>query len=97
MLEKDLQTKCLRWTREQIKQGRPVLAINQHGSAFATRGVADILLCINGRFVAIELKVAPNKPTELQLSFLEKVENAKGSGHVAYTFEEYKQIVESFY
>lgn len=95
MLEKDLQKKCLEWTRKQAKEGKPILAINQHGSAFATRGVADVLLCINGQFVAIELKVGTNKPTELQLSFIEKVKKANGKGFIVYSLEEFKKIVQN--
>jgi Holliday junction resolvase len=43
-------------------------------------GVPDILACVNGRFVAIEVKAENGKPTELQKW---NVEQIKGSGGIA--------------
>lgn len=56
-------------------------------------GVSDILLCVNGRYVAIELKVGNNKPTKKQLSFLDKVLSAGGVVGVAYTWGDVKKIL----
>jgi len=55
-----------------------------HGSAYQPAGTADILACVNGTFVAIEVK----KPSggvvsELQKLKLKQVENAKGVGIIA--------------
>lgn len=93
MLERDLQRKCLDFCKRLNNEGRQVIAINQHGSAFASRGVADILLCIRGKFIAIELKVPGNKPTPLQSHFISKVIACGGVGHVVYTFEAFAEIV----
>lgn len=55
-----------------------------HGSAYQPAGTPDILCCINGRFVAIEVK----KPvggvvSDLQKLKLKQVESAGGVGMVA--------------
>lgn len=95
MLETDLQKKCLKWIKDQSKKGKQWLAVNQHGSAFAQRGVSDILLCINGKFVAIELKVGKNQPTPLQYDFIERVKVAGGYTAVCWTLDEFQHAVQS--
>jgi hypothetical protein len=56
-------------------------------------GVSDLLICANGTFVAIELKVAGGKPTILQGEFLNAVEEANGVAGVAYTWGGVKEIL----
>lgn len=51
--------------------------------AAATRnGVADLILCYKGRFVACELKRYNGVPSPQQLKFIESVKAAGGSGGV---------------
>lgn len=58
-----------------------------------TKGISDLLLCVRGKFVAIELKVGSNKPTKLQLYFLEEIKNAGGIVGIAYTWGGVKDIL----
>jgi len=58
-----------------------------------TSGISDIIGCVNGRFVAIELKVGYNKPTALQKAFLKLIEKAGGVSGVAYTWGDVKDIL----
>lgn len=44
----------------------------------ATRGIPDLIICVNGKFVAWELKVKKNKATKLQEHNLNKIREAKG-------------------
>lgn len=44
----------------------------------AKRGDPDLILCVNGRFFAWELKVANNKVTRLQAHVLKLIEDAGG-------------------
>ena len=41
-------------------------------------GVPDILACVNGRFVAIEVKAENGKPTELQKWNVEQIKKCGG-------------------
>ena len=41
-------------------------------------GVSDLVFLHQGSFYALELKVAPNKPTPAQLDFIERVHQAGG-------------------
>lgn len=94
MLERDLQNKCLEYCRSLKKQGKPIVAIKQHGSAFSSRGVPDILLCIKGAFVAVELKVGDNRPTPLQAEYMERIKKAGGMAMVITTYEDFVRVVD---
>lgn len=51
----------------------------------ASAGTADITGCSkDGRFIAIEAKIKPNKPTALQEAYLEEVRKRGGIAIVAY-------------
>lgn len=91
--ESKLQDKCLKFIKELEKQGHPIIAINQHGSAFSSRGVPDILMCVRGIFIAVELKIAPNEPTDLQENYIERIRNAKGLALVINEFDEFQALV----
>ena len=45
---------------------------------YAKAGVADILACIKGRFVAIEVKKPGNTPSDLQENFINAVNSIGG-------------------
>lgn len=45
---------------------------------YAKAGVSDILACIKGRFVAIEVKRPGNKPSAVQLQFITAVNSIGG-------------------
>lgn len=49
------------------------------------RGASDIIgLTKGGRFLAVECKIKPNKPTEVQKLFLQEVTDRGGLAIVAY-------------
>ena len=55
----------------------------------AHAGTADITGCSkDGRFVVIEAKIKPNKPTALQEAYLEEIRNRGGIAIVAYSLED---------
>lgn len=45
---------------------------------FGRSGVPDIVACYNGNFIGIECKAGKNKPTELQLRELARIDTAGG-------------------
>jgi hypothetical protein len=93
-LEKSVQSEVVGWLEAR---GAFVLRVNSGGLKVGSRfirfnskkGCSDLLACIDGVFVAIEMKrptVAgrkPNEATELQASFLDGVRSAGGLGFVA--------------
>jgi Holliday junction resolvase len=54
-----------------------------HG--YGRSGIPDIIVCVNGRFLAIECKAGGNKPTALQIR---EMENIRRNGGVAIVVNE---------
>lgn len=66
--------------RAIAKEWPDSVVVKYHGGSYGQAGVADLLCCIEGIFVAIEVK-APGKAanvTDLQQAFLHKVDAAGG-------------------
>lgn len=57
---------------------------------YAKAGVSDILACIKGRFVAIEVKRPGKKPSDLQERFLDAVNTIGGFAFWADSLQEVK-------
>lgn len=66
--------------------------IKTHGDRFSKVGTPDILACVNGRFVAVEVKAENGKPSELQLHHIEQIKKAGGVAYILYPkdFDEFK-------
>lgn len=66
-------------------------------NSFTKKGIPDLLCCINGHFVAIEVKAANGKPSELQEWNVKKIKEAKGIAMVLYPkdFPRFKRMVET--
>lgn len=56
-------------------------------------GVSDLILCVHGKFVAIELKHRGGKPTPLQLAFIDEVKSSGGIGEIAWLWKDVKKIL----
>lgn len=54
------------------------------GSKFTKDGIPDILACLNGYFVAIEVKAANGKPSELQKHHVKKINDSGGFAMILY-------------
>lgn len=57
-------------------------AVNYIGGLHANNGTPDILACLNGRFIGIEAKAWNNKPTDLQIQNLRRIDIAGGTALV---------------
>lgn len=84
--EQDIQDKIM----DYIKSigGLPV-KFNNIG-IYAKAGVSDILACIRGRFVAIEVKKPGNKPSALQDNFIKAINSIGGFAFWADNLEDVK-------
>lgn len=65
------------------------------GAAFTKSGVPDILACVNGFFIAIEVKAENGRPTDLQLHNVRAIKDAGGFAFILYpsAFEEFKKFI----
>ena len=58
-----------------------------------TSGIPDLILCIEGKFYAIELKVGGNNPTPIQEFVIRKIQGAGGRVVVCRSLNEVKQFL----
>lgn len=60
-------------------------------------GVPDLLCCVNGHFVGIEVKSETGRPSELQLWNIRKIEESGGIAMVLYPkdWESFKELIET--
>ena len=65
------------------------------GAQYTKSGIPDILACINGYFVGIEVKAPNGKPSELQLHNVRAINAAGGFAFVLYptAFTDFKTFV----
>jgi len=75
MKEKDLVKEIKKFI---LKKHPDSYIIKNSGGQFRLRGVPDLVCCINGIFIGIEIKVDKNKPTKLQWFHLERIRKAGG-------------------
>ena len=87
--EKKLQDRCIRYLKENN-----IYYINQFGNGWACKGVPDLVTCINGRFVAFELKVGENDLQDDQKIHRIRIRRSGGLHYSPYTLEEFIRIVE---
>lgn len=67
--------------------------IKTHGDRFSRVGTPDIIACVNGHFVAVEVKAENGRPSELQLHHIEEIKRAGGYATILYPkdFEKFKK------
>ena len=65
------------------------------GGGFTKSGIPDLLICCNGRFVAVEIKSATGSPSDLQLKKIREIRKAGGIAFVLYPnqFEMFKEMI----
>ena len=65
------------------------------GGGFQKSGIPDILCCINGIFVAVEVKASNGRPSELQKVNVSRINTSGGLALFLYPegFEHFKELV----
>lgn len=58
------------------------------------KGISDILMCVRGIFVAIELKAGSNRATPHQRVFIKGIVDAGGVGGVCETLGQVKALID---
>lgn len=64
------------------------------GNMFTKPGIADLTVCYRGLYIAIEVKVGNNKPTEAQMVHANLVQNAGGISVIVWSLDEVKELIE---
>ncbi len=87
--EKELKNRVIRF----IKKRYPEAWIYKAADRF-TSGIPDLLLCKQGRFYAVELKVGNNKATPIQEFVIRKIREAGGRVCVCRSVGEVERLIE---
>lgn len=77
---------------EKIFENKIKRWLNDHGCYFVKffanrmtkKGVPDILACVNGYFVGIEVKSDDGTPSDLQIYNVRQIRESKGFAYVVY-------------
>jgi len=90
--EAQFQSKVIRFLKEQ---GAYVIKI-WGGGKYTRAGVPDIIACVNGYFIAVELKTETGRVSKLQEFNLENIWRAGGASMVLRPagFEDFKRFIE---
>ena len=69
-----------RWVNDRIKEryGKRARITNTHQGRYGNRGTEDVICCINGLYVGIEVKTEIGHPSALQLHKQKETEEAGG-------------------
>ena len=77
-----------------VKQIRDVIArcggraTKIHGGNYQEPGISDLLVCLDGKFIAIEVKRPGGKATPIQSQYIEEIKRAGGIAFVAHSVDE---------
>ena len=74
------------WVRNYLATefGDKCIYMKYPAGQYSSRGVADLLFCIHGLFVAIEVKTETGTVTRLQEDFIRRAKLAGGLAYVVY-------------
>ena len=87
--EKNLQDKAIDYLKP-----RGIYHLNLFGDGWSGKGKPDLIVCLNGRFVAFELKVGENDLQDDQKIHRIRIKRSGGLHYSPYTLEEFVSIVE---
>lgn len=71
-----------------LRQLPEAYVVNHHGGSYSTAGVPDILACLAGRAVYVEVKREGGDLSVLQRQHLERIRRAGGVAIVAHSVAE---------
>ncbi len=89
--EKNFENKVKRWLKS-----KNIYHFKYFGNAFSTAGVLDLTLCVNGRYVGVELKAEKGKTSPLQDAHIQQIKDSGGIAIVLKPsgFEDFKKLIE---
>ena len=91
MLERDTVAAIMRY----LKTVPDCFAWKTHGDQYSQAGIPDIIACVGGRFVALEVKTQSGKLTKLQEITIQRINAAKGKACKVQSVKEVEEILEN--
>jgi hypothetical protein len=91
MLEKDIVNAIMRY----LKTVPHCFCWKEHGSPYGTAGLPDVICCLDGRFVAFEVKTPAGKLTKLQEITMQRIQAVGGKAYKVTSVKEVQSILSS--
>lgn len=88
--EKNIQRSIIRWLNSQ----EIVWHVKTTQGGYGRAGIPDIIACVAGEFLAIEVKAPGGRPSKLQAHEILKIAKAGGMVVVTDNLDEVKQAVD---
>ena len=88
MKEADLQRAIQRYLKSE---GHFVFKV--HGGPMMMPGLPDLIACVDGQFVGLEVKQPGGKPTLIQEAVLEKIRASHGVASVVCSVEDVEDVL----
>jgi Holliday junction resolvase len=89
-LESKIQSRILKGLKEAGIYAHKNIATNRSG-------IPDIIACVDGAYVALEVKSPGGKPTELQLYNIEQIRKSGGIAEIVYSWEDVAKLIRSLH
>ena len=89
MLEKEIQSKIVQWCRKQPD----IWIVKYQAGVYGITGVPDLLLCVKGMFIGLEVKGPSGKPTEAQMLQRAKILKSGGICEVVRSLDEAIEVI----
>lgn len=89
MRESKLQQECVKYLKS-----KGIYYINLHGGGWGAKGAPDLITCINGKFIALELKVGDNDMQPDQRIHMKRIKANGGLHYCPRTLDEFIQIID---
>jgi hypothetical protein len=91
MVERDIVASIMRY----LKTLPRCFTWKEHGCIYGTAGIPDIICCIDGMFVAFEVKTEKGKLSKLQEIMIQRINAANGKAFKVTSVGEVKRIIQS--
>ncbi len=90
MLERDFQKQVIKFLKDYN-----IYYIKVWGGGYQRSGIPDLIICLKGEFIAIELKNEEGKPSPLQIYNIDKIKQSGGQAFILRPsqFENFKREV----
>ena len=89
MAERDIVAAIIRL----LKKWPKCFCWKEHGGMYGTAGIPDIIACVDGRFVAFEVKTESGRLSKLQEITLSRIRDAGGRAYIVRSAAEVARIM----
>lgn len=88
MKEKEIENKIKAYLKS-----KDIFYFKEHGGAYGTAGIPDLICCVKGKFVGLEVKTSTGKVSALQEVMLRRIRKANGIAEIVRSVDDVKRVI----